>query len=131
MIRLDVRPAMEPGGYHLDRFDVLDGGRLVVARTRRPLSDAARALVAAGVDPSTLVTSRHDAAAADSFRPVAIGEAATWAAEESDRDGLRRRRRPLGTAREHREGHPRTGDDGAAGRVVPGDDAGASWATVA
>jgi hypothetical protein len=84
-LRLVASPAAKAG-----RFSArLESGEVIVASTRQPLVDGARALLALGFDPATPLTMRHHGKAFDSFRPLPIGQWAGWTFEENDRDGLR------------------------------------------
>jgi hypothetical protein len=87
---LTVTPHVERGWYHLDRFDAHLDGDLVVT-SRQPQLNRARALLDRGHHSETLLTIRHHGKE-DSFVPRPIGELATCTYEESDRDGIKRRR---------------------------------------
>jgi hypothetical protein len=75
MLRMNVRPHIERGRYHLDRFEASIDDWLVVV-SRQPLYDGARALLACGYDPETLLTVRYDGEDHDSLKPRSIGELA-------------------------------------------------------
>jgi hypothetical protein len=92
MLRLILRPHLEPGGFHTDRFDAYLDSELIVGPTRQPWYDAARALLARGYPPDALLTMRHEKGAQDSFVPRPIGALAELTVEESDRSGLRVRK---------------------------------------
>jgi hypothetical protein len=64
------------------RFEVCCGGQLIVARTREPLLDGARALLAAGYHPDTIVVMRHAGSDVDVLT-ARIGTAARFYVEES------------------------------------------------
>lgn len=73
------------------RFAVmLDGHEL--GRTRQPLYEGARMLLAAGHDPEAMLTMRLDGSAFPSFKPMSIAALAKWTIEETDESGLKRRR---------------------------------------
>ena len=65
-------------------------GAPVVTNSKQPLVDGARALLAAGFDPATALTMRHDGSSHDSFAPLRIGRWAGWTYEERDNGGLTR-----------------------------------------
>jgi hypothetical protein len=88
---LTVRPHLERGGYHVDRFDAYLDGELVVT-SRQPLLDGARALLDQGHPPQTRLTIRHHGRDHDSFAPRSIGELAKWTIKERDKGGLSRER---------------------------------------
>jgi hypothetical protein len=121
VLRLIVRPHLERGGFHIDRFDA-DLGSEVIVTSRQPLLDGARALLARGFDPEAMLTMRTDNRAYDSFDPKPIGEWAKWTIAELDRRGLRRRRwRPLEGAVSSHPVDARSGDEGlAVGRQLQG-----------
>jgi hypothetical protein len=91
VIRLECRPHLESGGYHLDRFSVFHGGERIIRSTRSPLYAGARALLERGHDPAQMVTIRLGRRGHDSFVPASIGDLARWTIEESDQRGLSRR----------------------------------------
>lgn len=91
MLTLILKPHIEHGGYHLDRFDAYVGSELIVT-SRRPWFDGARVLLKRGHDPDTLLTIRHDGKDYDSFAARPIGELAKWTIKERDRGGLCRER---------------------------------------
>jgi hypothetical protein len=99
MLTLTVRPRLERGGYHLDRFDAyLGGDQLVTSRQR--LLDGARRLLEQGHDPETPLTIRRDGKDHDSFAPRSLGELARWTYEETSAGGIKRRRwQPFNAAR--------------------------------
>ncbi|GAB4240892.1 MAG: hypothetical protein Kow0032_28820 [Methyloligellaceae bacterium] len=63
-----------------------------LGRFHCPRLDAARALLALGYPPDAMMTTRHEGKDYDSWKPAPIGALAEWTIEETDRDGLRRRR---------------------------------------
>lgn len=68
------------------RFDAhLEGGALLVAASHQPFLDGCRALLAAGVDPSTIAIMRHAGSATDALRAT-VGVAAGLTVED-DRFG--------------------------------------------
>ncbi len=64
------------------RFEARCEGQLIVAYTREPLLDGARALIAAGYHPDTIVTMRHAGSEIDALT-ARIGTAARFYVEES------------------------------------------------
>jgi hypothetical protein len=68
-----------------------EAGEVLVARTRSPLFDGARALLACGQDPDARVTMRIAGKPHDSFVPIGLGMAAGLAVEEGDRSARLRR----------------------------------------
>lgn len=52
MLTLILRPHIEHGSFHLDRFDAYLGDALIVT-SRQPLYDGARKLLERGHDPDT------------------------------------------------------------------------------
>jgi hypothetical protein len=89
MLRMGVRPHIEQGGYHLDLFEAsLDDWLILVSP--QPLYDGARALLACGYDPDTLLTLRYDGEDHDSSEPKSIRELANGPSEQGA--GLRRPR---------------------------------------
>lgn len=94
-VALILRPHLERRDgldFHGDRFDAhLDGELICVSR--QPRLDGARALLARGWPPTTLLNTRHQEHAYDNWRRARpIGELAGWTVGEEDRAGLRRRR---------------------------------------
>jgi hypothetical protein len=118
---LTVRPHRERGSYHVDRFDAYLSDELI-ATSRQPLLEGARALLARGVDPEALLTMRAHGRAYDSFHAKPIRAWAQWTITERDRDGLCREKWPTASRRRFRytEGASSAEDDLAAGRY-PGD----------
>jgi hypothetical protein len=83
-IRLVVAP--ETAGRFIARLERT--GELIVASSRQPLVDGARALLAQGFDPGKPITMRHEGKAYDSFEPLPIGQWAKWTYKERERGGL-------------------------------------------
>jgi hypothetical protein len=89
MIEIILRPHLERGGYHTDRFDSYLGDQLICT-SRSGWHDPARALLALGYPPQTMLLIQHDGAADDpTIVPQAIGELAKWTYTETDL-GLRK-----------------------------------------
>jgi hypothetical protein len=63
-------------------------GEVIVTSSKQPLVDGARELLAAGFDPATLLTMRHDGSSHDSFAPLPISKWAKLTYEERDNGGL-------------------------------------------
>jgi hypothetical protein len=83
---------VEPVG-HRGRFQArLDGG-VLVASSRTPFCDAARALLAEGVDPATRIMMRHAGSATDALTAT-VAVAAKLTVEDGDRVPYFRRWRP-------------------------------------
>lgn len=91
VLHLIVRPHLERGGFHIDRFDAYLEDELIVT-SRQPLLDGARRLLGRGFDPEAPLTMRMHDRPYDSFRPKPIREWAKWTIKELDRRGLRRQR---------------------------------------
>ena len=109
-ISLRVIPHGERGGYRLDRFDAYLGDELLVT-SRQPYYAGARALIERGYDPDTMLRMHPDAKA------YPLSWWAQWMVEETNRDGLTRRKyRPF-----LRQEAPRTGEEESAGVQLPGD----------
>jgi hypothetical protein len=121
VLRLIVRPHLERGGLHIDRFDGYLDGELIVT-SRQPLLDGARRLLERGFDPEALLTMRMHDRPYDSFHPKPIGEWAKWTIAELDCRGLRRKRwRPLEDAVSSHPVDARSGGEGlAVGRQLQG-----------
>lgn len=64
-------------------------GQRVLARSRQPLLDAARGLLAEGMAPETVLVARHAGSSTIAMRST-VGEAAKWTIKERDRGGLRK-----------------------------------------
>jgi hypothetical protein len=88
-IVLILHPHIEPGGYHLDKFDAYLDDELILT-SRSPLYSGARELLKRGLSPDVLLTIRHVGKTYDSFKLRPIGELAKWTVEES-KTGLKRR----------------------------------------
>ena len=91
-VELELVPVCEKSanGAKLGRYDaVLPDGRVLV-RSRQPLFDGARKLLAEGVAPDTALTTRHQGSAIIAMHST-VGEAAKWTIQESDKGGLRKR----------------------------------------
>jgi hypothetical protein len=67
-------------------------GAPVVTNSKQPLVDGARKLLAAGFDPATALTMRHDGSSHDSFALLPIGKWAKLTYEERDNGRLTRAR---------------------------------------
>ncbi|MCZ6604846.1 MAG: hypothetical protein O7A03_06840 [Alphaproteobacteria bacterium] len=92
LVRLIIRPhPHHTGTKSADRFDAFLDGEFICT-SREPLFAGARELLARGYDPSTLMTTRHEGKAFDSFKPAPIGKLAKLMIEESDAGGLRMRK---------------------------------------
>ena len=63
---LTLRPHVKPNGDYTGKFDAYVGDDFI-CRSREPLFDAARVLMARGYNPDTLLTTRHDGKAFDNF----------------------------------------------------------------
>jgi hypothetical protein len=74
-----------PVGYssYGQLFDGKVGERLLVRRSRQPLLDGCRVLLAEGVDPAAPVEMRHDGA--DGYLRSTVGAAAGLTVEEGER----------------------------------------------
>jgi hypothetical protein len=86
-ITLTVSPARTQDGRqaYTTRGQIWDGdveGRRVAARSTTPLCDAARALLAEGVDPATPIVMRQAGADHDALRSI-VGKAAGLTVSES------------------------------------------------
>jgi hypothetical protein len=117
MIILQLRPHIEAGGYHLDRFDAFLDGE-VITTSRQPVFDGARALIERGHDPEELMCADQNGHLV--FK-AAIGENARWTVEESDNGGLRKRawrELPSQIPDSSRAVDPRTGEERSDGTIV-------------
>jgi hypothetical protein len=88
LVRLTVRNLYNPDPQDYlppDVWRVELDGEVLLARTRLPFLDGARALLARGVDPEVLIVLRHRGAGHDSFRPIRLGVAARLTVEEGNR----------------------------------------------
>ena len=83
MLRVILRPAFNRHGARLHgKFVVtLDGRQLCISR--QPLLDAARVLLADGVDPETAIATRHAGAGFDAMTST-VGAAAKWTVKENE-----------------------------------------------
>ena len=86
-LRLTLRPHIKPNGDHSGKFDAYLGDDSI-CRSREPLFDGARVLLARGYNPDTLLTTRHEGKQFDNFKPATIGELAALATSE-DQNGPR------------------------------------------
>ena len=118
VIELEVVPLPgRPGFFSAFRAD---GSRLLRA-TRQTTYDGARALLAQGVSPDAVITTRHRGSAIVGSRMI-VGEAAKWTVTESDREGLRRIPwRPLPTRFLSRPGVAENGDHDGVAASLPDD----------
>ncbi len=91
MIQLELVPIREKSanGARLGRYAATMPDGRVVARSRQPLFDGARALVALGDPPETMIVARHQGSASIAMRST-VAEAAKWTIEERDGAGLRK-----------------------------------------
>jgi hypothetical protein len=87
MERLIVIPLDSKPGRFSARLE--STGEVIVGNTKQPLADGARELLAAGFDPGTLLTMRHERRTPDSFQPLPIAKWAGWTYEEGERTTLR------------------------------------------
>jgi hypothetical protein len=80
LYRIIVQPVKgrAPGYWRAD----LEGGPTLLDRTRQPMLDAARMLLARGIDPAALITMPHLGTSYDSFRPVRLAIAAKTSTSE-------------------------------------------------
>jgi hypothetical protein len=83
---------VEPVG-HRGRFQARVDGRVLVASSRTPFCDAARALLAEGVDPAARIEMRHAGSSTNALAST-VGGAAKVKVEEGDRVPYFRRWRP-------------------------------------
>ncbi len=90
-VRLILRSCSLTAAKHADKLDAYLDGHYIVT-SREPLFDGARELLRRGYDPDTLMTTRHDGKAVDSFKPAPLGKLAGLTMEESDKRGLRVRK---------------------------------------
>jgi hypothetical protein len=126
VVTLTLRPHLERGGYHTDRFDCCLDDALIVT-SRQPRHDAARELLARGFPPESLLRIEHAGAWPDpTIVPQPIGDLAEWTFEESDAGGIKRRRwRPFGMPRNGVAVASKTGGDTPTGTRGPSDGLGA------
>jgi hypothetical protein len=83
-----IRLVVSPEGLGRFTARLESAGDVLVAGTRQPLVDGARALLAQDFDPNAPLTMRHEGNAYDSFQPMPIGHWAKWTYKERERDGL-------------------------------------------
>jgi hypothetical protein len=95
-VRLVISNLFAPGRIGPEHWRVeLEDGVPLLARTRLPLGEGARALLASGYDPNGLVTMRHGPSGTDCFRPIRLGVAAQMTVSEpADRSAHFRKWRP-------------------------------------
>ena len=86
-LRLTLRPHSKPSGEYTGKFDASIGADFI-CRSREPLGDGARILLARGYNPETLITTRHAGKDFDNFKPMSIGKAAGLTTRE-DTNGPR------------------------------------------
>ena len=115
-LHVELRRHVERGGYHADRFDAYLAGQLICT-SRQPWHDCARKLIELGDPPDSLLMVQHHGCVFDpTIKPRSIGELAKWTYEESDRDGIKRRRwRRFGMPRNGVAVAPKTGVDAPGG----------------
>lgn len=89
VIVMCLRPHIEAGGFHIDRFDGLVDGVILIT-SRQPAYDGARKLIAAGYDPDAQITIISPSGTA--WPPQRLGALAKWTVSERDRGGLQRRK---------------------------------------
>jgi hypothetical protein len=82
----DIAILVEPIDHH-GRFRAYADGRMIVASSRQPLLDVARALMSQGHDPLTMLVLRHAGSGIDSLMAT-IGVAARLTVEER-KDGTK------------------------------------------
>jgi hypothetical protein len=117
IILQQLRPHIEAGGYHLDRFDALLDGE-VITTSRQPVFDGARALIERGHHPEELMCADQNG---HLVFIATIGENARWTIEESDKGGLRKRpwrELPVEKAVSSRAVGPRTGEERSGGTML-------------
>jgi hypothetical protein len=85
--RLIVIPLESKPGRFSGRLE--STGEVIVTSSKQPLVDGARELMAAGFDPATPLTMRHERSTNDCFEPLPIGKWAGWTYEEGERTSLR------------------------------------------
>jgi hypothetical protein len=109
---------VEPIG-HRGRFRARRDGRVLVASSRTPFCDAARALLADGVASATRIVMRHADSATDALSAT-VAVAAKLTVEESDDSPRFRKWRPLSKAPSRSEGAPRIAPNDAAATTLAG-----------
>ena len=82
-LRLTLRPHSKPNGEYTGKFDASIGADFI-CRSREPLGDGARILLARGYNPETLISTRHAGKDFDNFKPIPIGKAAGLTTKEGD-----------------------------------------------
>jgi hypothetical protein len=82
-LTLTVTPTLNPEGRRGQLFDGAFDGDPVIRRSPHPLLDIARALLAAGVDPTTPIAMRHAGANCDALTAT-VGAAAKLTVREGD-----------------------------------------------
>jgi hypothetical protein len=91
MERLIVAPDTSPqkAGSFVARLESTSD---IIVRSRQPVVDGARELLARGFDPATPLTMRHQGKAYDSVKLAPICEWAKWTYSEGERSPLKRQR---------------------------------------
>jgi hypothetical protein len=107
---------VEPVG-HRGRFRARLDGRVVVASSRTPFCDAARALLAEGIDPATRIVMRHAGSATDALTAT-VAVAAKLTVEDGDDSPRFRKWRPLLKGPSRWEGAPRIAPNDAAATTL-------------
>jgi hypothetical protein len=87
MERLIVIPLESKPGRFSGRLE--STGEVIVTSSKQPLVDGARELMAAGFDPATPLTMRHEGSPHDSFEPLTISEWAGLTFGEGEKTTLR------------------------------------------
>jgi hypothetical protein len=86
----------------------LEDGQVLVARSKTPFFDGARAMLSAGFDPGASTTMRHFGSPHDSFEPISLAAAAGLAVTEAVAQSVRiRAYRPYSSATDVRGGKSR------------------------
>jgi hypothetical protein len=117
---------LEPGQREWWRVEREDDGSVVLERSPQPFFAGARALLALGVDPETLVTMRHAGEIHDSFIPITVRAAAAMMVSDGDFGSLEIRKwteHPEKARRDLAKAHSR-GVDGFAGITRAADEVG-------
>jgi hypothetical protein len=109
---------VEPVG-HRGRFGATLDGRVLVASSRTPFCDAARVLLAEGVDPATRIVMRHAGSATGALSATVSG-AAQLTVEDGDDSPRFRKWRPLLKGPPRWEGAPRIAPNDAAATTLAG-----------
>lgn len=84
-----VELILKPVAGRPGRFDVVDNTGRTVTRSRQPTYAGARALLAEGMAPDTLLQVRHTGSPYIAMSGK-LADLARWSVSESDRSGLRR-----------------------------------------